>query len=166
MAEPNAIRVEGLRELRSALRSVDKALPKNLQVENKAFAQEVAGVVRGVYQGQHPAQSGRGAASIRGLASQSSASIALGSARAPYMLGQEFGANQRASLGGRRYGVAGGRARSIKKSSMRQFPRYVPSDSGRGGRGYFMYPTLRARLPRLQQRYLEAIDRAFDRMVG
>lgn len=163
----STLRVEGLRELRSDLRALDRTLPKSIQAANKDFAQEVAGVVRGVYQGQHPAKSGRGAASIRGLGSQSRATVAIGSVRAPYMLGQEFGANRRVSVGGGYYNIYyGARGRNLRRTTMRQFPPYKYSPTGRGGEGYFLWPTLRQRLPHLMGRYLEGIEAALAGRAG
>lgn len=88
------VRVEGLKEFRSALRQGGKELPKELQKVNKAFAADVAGDVRSKYTLAHPSRSGRGAQSIRALASQTRAQVAIGSARASYVLGQNFGSHQ------------------------------------------------------------------------
>lgn len=142
-------RVEGLKEFRSALRDAGKDVAKELQKENKALAVEVAAEVRTAYSALHPALSGRGMGSIRGLATGVTAAVAIGSDRAPYVLGQEFGANHR-SLVGR----AGGRGRRVGRgrSSMRQFPLYQRS-------GHFLYPTLRSTVPKIKQRYLTALNR-------
>lgn len=154
--------VTGLREFRTELRNVSRDLPKELQKENKAIAQEVAGKARTAYQSLYQQRSGRGAASIRGLANQTRAQVAIGSARAPYVLGQEFGANQRQAVAGFRgsynYGP-GARGSSARRSSMRQFPAYKPSPTGRGGEGYFTYPTIRRMVPAIRMRYGSAIDR-------
>lgn len=81
------IRIEGLRELNKALREVDEALPKEMRSNLKAVADRVASKAAG----RVPRRSGKLASSIRGLASQKSASIAEGTARVPYAGSFEFG---------------------------------------------------------------------------
>ena len=179
MAASFKLELRGMKEFRADLRGLDKALLKELQKENKLVANEVAGHARAAYTGMHKQFSGRGASSIRGLASQTRAQVAIGSARAPYMLGQEFGANRYEALGGGMFGggmeATGiktqrgrssrvlftriGSRRKVTKSSMRQFPPYKLSASGRGGEGYFFFPALRKAANGLPERYGKVLDR-------
>ncbi|MGE0229974.1 MAG: hypothetical protein AB7I38_17015 [Dehalococcoidia bacterium] len=138
MADGFRTNVDGLRELARDFREVDPSYAKKLQVANKTVAETIAGRARARYQQQHQSRSGDGANSIRALATQQRAQVAFGSARAPYVPGQEFG-----SHGG---------------PGKRQFPAYVPSPSGRGGRGYFFFPTLREETEDLPELYLKAIE--------
>jgi hypothetical protein len=48
----------------------------------------------------------------------------------------------------------GGQARK----STNQFNRYVQSPTGRGGRGYFFFPTVRRDAGKIAEQYLDAID--------
>jgi hypothetical protein len=50
----------------------------------------------------------------------------------------------------------GGIYYSVYKGSTRQFPPYKPSASGRGGEGYFLYPTVRRLLPWAMTEWSEA----------
>lgn len=128
------IEATGLKELLGDLRAVDRRLTKTFQVENKLVAEEVATKVRAAYSSAHPPQSGRGAASIRGTASQTRATVAMGTARAPYTVGQDFGS-----------------ART--RPHTRQFPIAV-----KGGR--FLYPVIERTLPGLVARYARALEEA------
>lgn len=178
MAAGFGIKVQGLSAFRSSLREMGKAFPKELQKENKALANRAADAARSAYAGMYTQRSGAGAGSIVARATQLSAAVSFGSDKAPYMLGQEFGANQTAALGGGLFGAGmestgisirrdRGRVRFIRigsrrrvlTTSLRQFPPYIPSPSGRGGHGYFVYPTLRRMIPEMMRRYGEAIDR-------
>lgn len=133
-----AVRVEGLNEFRRALREGGKELPKELQKVNKAFAADVAGDVRGKYMLAHPSRSGRGAQSIRALASQTRAQVALGSARAPYVLGQNFGSHQ---------GPRKKQFRSVRKPD------------------YFLYRTLEQRDKDLRDDYDELLEGLVHRLA-
>lgn len=130
--------VEGLRDLARDLKRVEPALAKKLQRANKAAAEHIASAARGRYVAKHPSRSGKGAASIRGLASQSRAQVAFGSARAPYVVGQEFGSNR-----------------------FRQFsPWSGKGPGGRGSEGNFVYPAIRAEAEKLPEIYADLLDEA------
>ena len=95
------IRVEGLRELRKALKELDPAWGKELQKTNKRAAalvvptaQSRAGQVRTNLVGNPTRLGSRGIATIRPLASQSRAQIAMGGARAPWAGGHEWGSTR------------------------------------------------------------------------
>lgn len=124
--------VEGLADLARDLRAIDAKLPKQLQQVNKKAVDTIAGKARSAYQSQYSSKSGAGAGSIRAVASQTRGQIALGSGRAPYPLGQEFGSGQ-----------------GLNK---KQFPPY------NAGRGNFFYPTIRAEAEGLPEAYGDMLD--------
>ena len=121
-----------LADLRRQLREADLALPKELQKEHKEIARSVGDRTRSKYLAAHGGGEGRGAASIRPRATQTSASIAMGGPRAPYVLGQNFGSNQ----GPRK----------------RQFPTRRKPD-------YFLYTTIEEQRSEIERRHGEAVDR-------
>lgn len=102
-----------------------------------AFAATEATRVRARYREYYPTVDGHGSASILPFATGSRAGISIGSARAPYMIGQEFGSY--------RY---------------RQFSPWTGlAAAGIGSRGRFLYPQLREDRDEL----IEGIaDRIFD----
>lgn len=82
-------------KFRAALRKAGAEFPKRLQQVNKSIAVEVADDTRDAYRRSRFRQrSGDGARSIRALATQTRAQVAIGSARAPYLPGQNFGSNR------------------------------------------------------------------------
>lgn len=85
----NKVKVEirGLRELKSAFRQVETALPKRLAAEFKEVAQMVVNLI----QPKVPHISGRAAGSIKARGSQRGASIAFGGSAAPYYPWLDFG---------------------------------------------------------------------------
>lgn len=116
-----AVQVKGLREVASALRSVDKALPKQLREEFLPIARQVAGDAAS----RVPRDSGKAARSIKPRASQRGAGIAFGGPSAPHYPWLDFGG----STGkGHRPGVAD--SGSVKRD-------FIP-----GGR--YVYPAIMA----------------------
>ena len=111
------------------------------------FARGVVPVVQSRYDSHYPSVSGTGRASIRAGAGIDRASITIGSARAPYMIGQEFG--------------------SDRYSQFR--PWTGKGERGKGSRGRFLYPTLRSELPDLTGELMDALmdvaGRAFPERV-
>jgi hypothetical protein len=124
MSVPNVrVDIQGLKELRSALRKVDAQFPKELRLANKAAADIVvpeakrrAGQSRPNLAGGVARAGSRGAGSIRALAQQTSAQIAGGSAGVPWFAGNDRG--------------SGG--------AYRQFP-------SASAEGYILYPAAKAK---------------------
>lgn len=85
MAE--AIRVSGIRELRDALRQLDRELAKELA----AGLAEAAEIVAAAARPKVPSRSGRAAGSIKARKKQTGAAIAVGGAKAPYFPWLDFG---------------------------------------------------------------------------
>lgn len=125
------IEVIGLKELRAGLRKAGPQFPKELQRANKRAVNEVL-----VPEGRRLA-AGRGyprpgsavVASIRGTATQTSASFNVGGARTPHAMGHNFGSSGR----------------------FRQFPPKTQPD-------YFMYKAVENRRSEFMEQYEDIID--------
>lgn len=128
-----AIGIRGLREFARDLKQIDRDLPKALRAEHKNVADSLVPRVRSAYQLRWPTRTGRGAASIRSVATQKSAGVRAGSRRAPYLPGQEWGSTR--------------------------FKQFGP----RAANGRFLYPTVKRAIPETTQKYNAAIQRVFDR---
>lgn len=102
-----------------------------------AFAATEATRVRARYREYYPTDSGAGVASILPFATGNRAGISIGGARAPYMIGQEFGSNRYRQF----------------------FPWTGPAPAGVGSFGRFLYPQLREDRDELIQ---GLADRLFD----
>lgn len=126
-----SIRVDGLRELSRALKSMDKELGKDLQKANKSAASLVADHARAA------AYSLGGVAahvapSLKASAGRMSASVSGGGSAYPMFGGAEFG--------------------SIRYT---QFQTWRGSSSDAG---YFLYPTIRRDVDQIVELYSEALD--------
>jgi hypothetical protein len=161
-------------EMRRDLREVDPNLAKGLQRIHKGLAVDVAESARSEYDTMFTSHSGDHKRAIRALATQTKAQVMLDGVKAGGMIGQEFGAgaadtgsSEYVAVGNGRYrkAVGGyviqGRNKRESGSSMRQFFRYVSSDSGMGGRGYFVYPTVRRESARIQDDYARLLSETF-----
>lgn len=83
-----------LATVRAKLRMAGNGFPKKLQQVNKEIAKEVADETRQAYSSRYQTRSGAGAKSIRALATQTNAQVAIGGGKAPYVPGQNFGSNK------------------------------------------------------------------------
>lgn len=122
-------------EMRAKLREIDRKWPKEIQKRNKKIAVWVADETEADYSSEHSPQSGEGARSIRALATQTSASVRIGSDAAPYVLGQNFGSN-------------GGR-------NKHQFRRREEPD-------YFLYTNVQEGMPRIKKDHMAGVDEVFE----
>lgn len=130
------VRVDGLKELRKALREIDRAAPRELRKANKEAVERViiprarkrAEETRTNLAGRPTRLGSRGVATIRPQVDQTRAAVVMGGPRAPYAVGHEWGA--------KRY---------------RQFP---PANR----QGYILYPTV--------QEHREEIVRVYDELIG
>jgi hypothetical protein len=109
-------------------------LAKQLQKANKKIAVWLADEVESDYNSAHPPQSHEGANSIKARATQTSASIWMGSDLAPYVLGQNFGSNQ--------------------GPHKQQFPDRQEPD-------YFLYANLEQNYKRIEREHLQGVDDVF-----
>ncbi len=87
------VRVEGLKELRIALKAIDDKLPKELQRASKEVAETVAERVRSSFLGRGGVAP-KVASSVKALASQRGAHVRVGGDRWPYAMGSTFGSNK------------------------------------------------------------------------
>ena len=111
-----SLRVDGLKELRRALKEIDPALTKQLQQANKHVVEQV--VLPAAKQnatkhfrnakGNDTHLGHVGAATIRATATQREAYVALGSARVPWAAGFEWGSSGQFSQFPARSGVSSG----------------------------------------------------------
>lgn len=141
MARPE-IRVEGLAELRRALRQVDDpdALP-----ELRAGLKDAAEVVARDARGRVPSRTGRARDSIRATAGGNRAFVVGGKARVPYYGWLDFGSRRPIS----------GRPRSVGPWS----------GSGVGpDKGRFIYPAIDANETQIARICEEAISKAMRRL--
>lgn len=84
------IRVDGLKELQTALRQADKDFPKELRLANKEAAEVVAAATRSSF-ATRPGVAPKVAASVKALAQQRNASVKIGGNAYPYAMGSNFG---------------------------------------------------------------------------
>lgn len=97
MADDLAVNVEGLKELRRAIKETgDKELPKALQRANKAAAERV---VRAALPNV-PVRTGRLRSAVRATGSQSAGRALAGGARVPYAQAVHWGTGPRPGLRG------------------------------------------------------------------
>ncbi|GAA2543646.1 HK97 gp10 family phage protein [Pseudonocardia hydrocarbonoxydans] len=87
MGLPDPIRIDGLREFRTALRRVDRALPKRIKDVGNAAAQIVVDEAKP----RVPRRTGRAAASIRAASTAKAVRVAAGGKRVPYFAWLDFG---------------------------------------------------------------------------
>lgn len=122
-------------QMRAWLREIPGKWAKELQKRNKKIAIWVADEVQSDYSAAHPAQTGRAENSIRALATQTSASVRIGSEIAPYVLGQNFGSNQ--------------------GPNKQQFPERKEPD-------YFLYANIEQHFDRIKKEHLQGVDDVFE----
>lgn len=129
----DAIRVEGLNELRAGLKAIGGGWPRKLGEINKRIAQIVVDDAKA--KAQTP-QARKAAESLKATAATTGATVTLGSG-SPFALGAEFGAL--------RY---------------KQFPQWRGNQwqPAAGGVGYFLHPAIRDDLHKVEDAYLDAID--------
>jgi hypothetical protein len=138
------IAVPDLRDFVSDLRRVDARLPKVIQQANKEISVEVADAAQDRARGVSR-QYAKAAKGISGRAKQKSASIAIRSARYPWIFGAEFGA-----------------------LAYRQFMPWRGNQWTQGygpdaGTGYAVYPTIRDKVPEIMDTYG---DRMMDALAA
>jgi hypothetical protein len=117
-----AIKTTGLREVRTALRKVDKDIPRELQRNLLLVAKDInEGITHKL-----PWRTGTAARSLRERATQTGASIAFGGMAAPYFPWLDFGGST-----GRGHRPGAAWSGSVKRDWM-----------GRPGNGRYVYVTI------------------------
>lgn len=130
-ATGQGVKVEGLAELRKALKAVDAAAPKELAAAGKEVASFVAEDARGKAGGLGGV-AGHVAPSIAPGGSARGGSVNFGGAAYPMAMGAEFGGQGRPTT--------------------QQFRPHL------GRTGYFVYPSIRDNGERIESEYGNAID--------
>lgn len=136
MARINAtsagVRVEGLKQLSTALRKYGRDLQRELKDAGLEVAEGVAQTARGLASSQGGVAA-KTAPSIRAHGYTTGAAVSLGGSGYPFAGGAEFGAVQ-----------------------YKQFKPWRGSDSSAG---YFLYPAIRQDKDEAEQAYSDALDR-------
>lgn len=130
-AKGEGVNVEGLAELRRALKAVSDTAPKELNAASKKVAGLVADDARGDAAGLGGVAA-KVAPSIKGSGTARGGAITLGGTSYPMALGAEFG----------------GRGRPTTQ----QFQPHL------GRTGYFVYPAIRANGDRIESTYSDLLD--------
>lgn len=144
-----SVRVEGLVEVTKTFRKAGPEVNRLLKLANKTFAEEVAVAAKAKVYPKVPGSegyrqtrpSGKGSlsrtkASIRANSTAKSSSIVAGGPKALGFFGHEFGGD--------------------KRPTTRQFPPHKKRE------GYFLYPTIRARMKQAEERWNEIVDEVFE----
>lgn len=131
----DSIRVEGLRELNAALKKLD-GLDKELRPLNRSIASDEADRARMVAESLGGVAA-KVAPSVRASAGALSAGVAFGGPAYPMAMGAAFGGQGRPTT--------------------QQFRPH------KGTTGYFPYPTIRADLPEIEDRYERGIGSIIER---
>jgi hypothetical protein len=127
------IRVDGLPELRSALRKVEAGLPKELSEVGKEVGRFVAEKARSRAYGLGSVAA-KSAPSLRAAAAAGGGAVRLGGGGG-YELGAEFGGQRRPTT--------------------MQFQPWRGSGSGAG---YFLYPSIRDNADQIEQQWTEGVE--------
>ena len=130
-AKGDGVRVEGLAELRKALKAIGAQAPKELNAASKDVATFVADDARDLAFGLGGVAA-RVAPTVKGSGTARGGAITLGGASHPEALGAEFG----------------GRGRPTTQ----QFQPHL------GRTGYFVYPAIRQNADRIEETYADRID--------
>ena len=144
-----AVHVTGLRELRAALRTIDKEIAGELREGLK----DAANIISDDARQQVPSRSGKAAASIRAVSGGNTIYIKGGGARVPYYGWLEFGGRLPTK-------------RPATKKALFWSGADHPSKYARGSKrdkiaeGRYIYPTVERNVPKLVQATAEAFDSA------
>lgn len=130
-AKSEGVNVEGLAELRKALKAVGGTAPKELAQAGREVASFVADDARDLAEGLGGVAA-HVAPSVSGSGTQRGGAVALGGTAYPMATGAEFGGQGRPTT--------------------QQFKPHL------GRTGYFVYPTIRRDADRIESEYTEKID--------
>ena len=139
---PDGLKVDviGLRDLQRELRVLDKALPRELRKANLKVAELIAEQTQAAFRSQ-PGIASEVPSGVKAKAQQREAGITLDAARAPSILGSEFGG------GAHRAGNP-----TARGGYTTQFRPHA------GNEGYALYPTIRKSRARVIEMYGDLID--------
>ena len=133
MAEPVGIKVEGLNEFRRELKKLEENLTPELKQINYELATQVTSWAQTKAAAVSPQASKAAKEGLKASRTAARAQVILGSNRAPYALGAEFGSHQ-----------------------YKQFPAWRGNDTGAG---YFLWPSIRDHKDEITKLYGDALDK-------
>ena len=136
------IQFKGLAQMRKDLRKLDKQYQKDLDKELRNAARPIIADAKKRYRTIHP-RSRKGHGSQRGLragARRGQPTVNIGTAKIPYLQGQEWGSKQ-----------------------YPQFPLWRKSPSGKGAVGRFFWPAVQDGMQEASRHVAAAVDRANKR---
>ena len=133
MAEPVGIKVEGLNEFRRELKKLEENLTPELKQINYELATQVTSWAQTKAAAVSPQASKAAKEGLKASRTAARAQVILGSNRAPYALGAEFGALR-----------------------WKQFQRWRGNATGAG---YFLWPSIRDHREEIMDIYGEALDK-------
>jgi len=136
-----SIEVEGLDEFRKALKEAEGKWGPELGRAHKEVGELVVTESRSAATAQGSLRA-KAAESLRASARQTGVSVTLGGPRAQYAVGAEFG--------GGSHGAGNPTSRGGYTTQFGPF---------KGHDGYFVFPTIRARMSAIESKFLEVIDR-------
>lgn len=129
------VAIPDLKKYRVALRAVSKELPKQLRLILKEAVTAAADEAQRLYDQNYTSRRGRTRGTIRALATQTSAGVAFGGARYPWVPGQEFGSNK-----------------------YKQFSPWAGNAPGGGGKGKAIFPAVRSQAEPVAKVILERFN--------
>ena len=138
------IEVAGLADLRKDMRHLGKEYQKILDKELKAAVRPIVADAKKRYRKLHPRRrSGKGSQrGLRGGSRKGQPTVNIGTAKYPYLQGQEWGSNQYA-----------------------QFPRWIPAEGGGpGAQGRFWWPAVQEGVADAREGILSSVDSANRRV--
>lgn len=142
-----AIEVDGLAELNRTMRELGgKELQRELRDANKEVASEEADRVQSALAAAG-GMFAKVAPTVKASAGVTSAGVGFGGATAPFFAGAEFGADR-------------DKDRTRSTGSYVGYRQFKPH---KGREGYVVYPTIRRDAERIEETYLEHIDRLTER---
>lgn len=134
----DSIRIQGLNELRAALKALGPEWPKQLGKANKEVGELIARDARDRAESLGGVAA-KSAPSIKSSAAARASTVSIGSDQFPFALGAEFGA--------------------------KKYPQFKPwrgnqwVESGDENVGYFLHPAIRDDVNKIEELYLDAIDK-------
>lgn len=133
-AKSQGVNVEGLDELRRALKTISAQAPRELSAASKEVATFVAGDAQGLAQGLGGVAA-KVAPSIKGSGTASGGAVGLGGTAYPMAAGAEFGGQGRPTT-----------------------QQFKPWRGAGEGAGYFVYPAIRQDADQIESAYVDKLD--------
>ena len=164
---PTGVEVDGLKELRSALRkAADVESLAAIKAAHKAAGDHIVSHARGIASGVGR-QAAKAAESVKATNTAGYAAVRIGGKGYEFAQGAEFGGKRAADRfrTGAGFLTAGARRkmraqkRTQARGDLRQFMAYRGNGSTAG---YFLWPSIRSETPNLIKQYGDAIEAALS----